>query len=97
MSFYRVLDAKRVSSAIVRIVLRNKLIDQGLFCKIASERKGSHLGPLAGLACCACPRPALGQARLLGRISCHRLFSFSKAFPNLVSKQTCKFDIKLCS
>ena len=91
------IDARHVSFAIVRIVSRNKLIDPSLLCKIASKREGSRLGPLAGPACCARSCPMLGQAGLLGQISCHRSFSFSKAFSNLVSKQTCKFNINLCS
>ena len=80
------LVARLLTVGIVRIVPCNKLIDQGLFYKIASVREGSRVRPLAGLGCCACPRSALGQAGLLGRMLATGPFCFLKHFSNLVSK-----------
>ena len=74
------LVARLLMVGIVRIVPRNKLIDQGLFYKIASAREGSLIGPLAGPACYACPRSALGQVGLLGRMLATGPFCFLKYF-----------------
>ena len=51
------LVARLLMVGIVRIVPRNKLIDQCLFYKIASAREGSRVGPPARPN--ACHRPFL--------------------------------------
>ena len=87
------LDARRVSSAIVRIVLRNKLIDQGLFCKIAMGVWDPVMGRLAAYA----PRSTWAKSGHWAESFGHRPFSFSRAFSNLVLRETYKFNINLCS
>ena len=46
------LVARLLTVGIVHIVPCNKLIDQGLFYKIASTREGSRVGLLAGPNAC---------------------------------------------
>ena len=79
------LVARLLMVGIVRIVPRNKLIDQGLFHKIASAR-----GIPRWAACWAgllhAPAFHVGPTRAAEPNACHRPFLFSKAFSNLVSK-----------